>query len=150
MKMYRDQLALVEKTLLPLLHAMPASLYDFAPVTGVRTFGEQARHLATLLFLTSAIILGECSPYAPGDNDNGPANIATKDQVLAYLAEALAYARKAMDSLTEANHLEVIATYFGPMPKAEVAAGIIYHSYNHYGQLVVYARINGVAPAQSL
>jgi hypothetical protein len=30
-----------------------------------------------------------------------------------------------------------------------VAAGIAFHSYDHYGQLVVYARMNGVTPPAS-
>ena len=37
----------------------------------------------------------------------------------------------------------------GSQPRIEVAAGVAYHSYNHYGQMVVYARIRGVVPPAS-
>jgi len=57
----------------------------------------------------------------PDPNDNGPADIRTKAQVIEY----------------------------GAMTKAAVASGIAYHSYNHYGQMVVYARMNGVVPPAS-
>ena len=62
---------------------------------------------------------------------------------------SLAYARRAMASLTEKNQLDPLNTYFGPQPRVAVAAGVAYHSYNHYGQLVVYARMNGIVPPAS-
>ena len=152
-EMYLHQVKLVEDDVLSLARAMPAEKYDFAPsqgtFTGVRTFGEQVRHLATMIYMTAAIVLEEKSPYGPGPGDNGPASIRSKDEVVEYLQGSLAYARKAVSSLTEKNHLDPIKTYFGPMARSAVAAGIAYHSSNHYGQMVVYARMNGIVPPSS-
>lgn len=152
-KMYEDQLRLVEEDVVPLARAMPAEKYNFAPsgdgFTGVRTFGEQVRHLATMIYMTAAIVLEEKSPYGPGKSDNGPEGIESKADTLKYLYGSLAYARRAMTSLNEKNGLDLLNTYFGPMPRAAVAAGIAYHSFNHYGQMVVYARMNGIAPPAS-
>jgi uncharacterized damage-inducible protein DinB len=151
--MYLHQVKLVEDDVLSLARAMPAEKYDFAPTqgafTGVRTFGEQVRHLATMIYMTAAIVLEEKSPYGPGRGDNGPASITSKDQVLEYLQGSLAYARKAMSSLTNQNQLDTVKTYFGPMARSAVAAGVAYHGFNHYGQMVVYARMNGVVPPSS-
>ena len=116
---------------------------------GVRTFGEQVKHAATMIYMTAAIVLQEKSPYGPGTNDNGPDSIQGKEQIVEYLRGSLAYARKAMASLTEKNQLDLVKTYFGPQPRVAVAAGVAYHSYNHSGQLVVYARMNGVVPPAS-
>jgi len=144
---------------LRLAEAMPADKYNFTPAefaagkgafTGVRTFGEQVRHLATMIYMTSAIMMQERSPYGPGTNDNGPDDIRTKAQVVEYLKGSFAYARKALATLTEKNHLDPVGTYFGAMTKAAVASGIAYHSYNHYGQMVVYARMNGIVPPSSV
>jgi hypothetical protein len=150
---YLRQLALVESDVVGLAQAMPADAYDFRPAGGaftdVRTFGEQVRHLATMIYMTAALVLGEKSPYGPGPNDNGPATIQGKAQIVEYLQGSIAYARRAMTSLTEKNHLDSVSTYFGSQPRIEVAAGVIYHSYNHYGQMVVYARMNGVVPPAS-
>ena len=52
-------------------------------------------------------------------------------------------------SLDCRSQLDPLRTYFGSQPRVEVAAGIAYHSYNHYGQMVVYARMNGVVPPAS-
>jgi hypothetical protein len=98
---------------------------------------------------TAAIVLEERSPYGPGTNDNRPDSVRSKDEIDEYLQSSLAYARKAMSSLTIKNHLDPVKTYFGPMAKADVAAGVAYHSFDHYGQMVVYARINGVIPPSS-
>jgi hypothetical protein len=152
---YQHEVDLVEHDVLSLAEAMPADKYDFTPAafapgkgafTGVRTFGEQVRHLATMIYMTSAIVMQERSPYGPGANDNGPNDIRTKAQTVEYLKGSFAYARKAIATLNEKNHLDSVGTYFGAMTKAAVASGIAYHSYNHYGQMVVYARMNGVTP----
>ena len=143
-------LALVEHDVVSLANAMPGDRYDFRPAVGAfrdaRTFGEQVAHLATVIYITAAIVLEERSPYAPGANDNGPADVRGKDAIVAYLESSMAYARQAMASLTERNALEPLKTCFGTQPRSQVAAGIIYHSYDHYGQMVVYARLNGVVP----
>ena len=152
-EMYAKQVDLVEHDLVGLAKAMPAEKYDFRPAgpgfTDVRTFGEQVKHAATMIYMTAAIVLQEKSPYGPGRNDNGPDVIRGKEQIVEYLEGSIAYARKAMASLTEKNQLDPLQTYFGPQPRVAVAAGVAYHSYNHYGQMVVYARMNGVAPQAS-
>jgi DinB superfamily len=150
---YLRQVKLVEDDVLSLARAMPAGKYGFAPsqgaFTSVRSFGDQVKHLATMIYMTAAIVLEEKSPYGPGTNDNGPDSIRSKEEILEYVQGALAYARKAMTSLTEKNQLDPIPTYFGPMARSAVAAGVAYHSYNHYGQMAVYARMNGIVPPSS-
>ena len=152
--LHNRQLDLLERDLVGLAQAMPAELYDSRPgdgaFTGVRTFGEQIRHIATMIYMTAAIVLGEKSPCGPGADDNGPDTVQGKDQILAYLEGSLDYARQAIASLTVDNQLEPLRTYFGTQPRVEVAAGLMYHSYNHYGQMVAHARLRGVVPPSSV
>jgi hypothetical protein len=151
--MHQNLLTLVETDVVSLAEAMPADKYDFKPTSGefagVRTFGEQVKHLATMIYMTAAIVLEEKSPYGPGTNDNGPDDVRGKAQIVDYLKASIAYARRAMASLTEQNALDPLKTYFGSQPRTEVAAGVVYHSYDHYGQMVVYARMNGIVPPSS-
>lgn len=153
-RIYLDQLDLVEHEVMALVETMPADAYGFAPMdgafVGVRTFGEQVAHVATMIFMTAARVLEEPSPSGPGRHNNGPEHLQSKAELVAYLRESLAYARRALESLTVENHLEPVASVFGEMPRAAVAAGIAYHSFNHYGQMVVYARMNGVVPPASV
>ena len=148
-----NQLTLVEQDVVSLADAMPAEKYDFRPTagafTGVRTFGEQVRHLATMMFMTAAIVLEERSPYGPGINDNGPDDVIGKAAIIDYLKAAITYSRKAAAFVNEKNALDPLKTYFGSQPRLEIAEGLAYHSYDHYGQMVVYARLNGIVPPAS-
>ena len=150
--MFMNQLDLIDREIVSLAEAMPADRYDFRPTdgafTGVRTFGEQVRHLATMIYMTTAIVRQERSPYGSGTNNNGPEELRTKADIVNYLKASIAYARTA--GLNEKNALDPLKTYFGSQSRQEVAAGITYHSYNHYGQMVVYARMNGVVPPASV
>ncbi len=152
--MYDEQVALVEHEVVSLAKAMPADAYDFAPTegrfAGMRSFGEQVTHLATMIYMTSALVLEERSPYGPGTHNNGPDELRSKDNVLPYLTDAIAYARRAVATLTVDNHLDPVPSAFGSIPRSAVAAGIAFHSFNHYGQMVVYARMNGVIPPASV
>jgi hypothetical protein len=147
------QLELVDHDLMGLARAMPTEVYAFRPAgdgfSSARTFGEQVMHAATLMFLTAAVVLEERAPHAPGPNNNGPVAIGGKARIVAYCEDAIRYARTAMASVTRENHLDLLPTVFGPKPRIEIAAGVVYHSYNHYGQLVVYARLCGIVPPSS-
>src|SRR5690349_17470669 len=108
--MCTKQLDLVEHDVVSLAEAMPADKYDFRPpgetFMTARTFGEQVKHVATLIYLTAAIIVQEKSPHAPGTNDNGPDSVQGKAQIVEYLQSSIAYARRAVGSLTEENALD--------------------------------------------
>src|SRR5262245_1652189 len=97
---YLHEVDLVEADVLSLAKAMPAEKYTFKPADGavrdVRTFRDQVMHLATMIYMTSAIVLQERSPYGPGEADNGPDDLQSKNQVIEYLQGSFAYARKAM------------------------------------------------------
>src|SRR5215471_14349680 len=96
-ELFNRQLDLVETDLVSLARAMPADKYDFRPTVGafdnVRTFGEQVKHAATMIYMTAAIVLEERSPFGPGTNDNGPDEVVGKEQIVGYLENAIAYAR---------------------------------------------------------
>jgi uncharacterized damage-inducible protein DinB len=152
--MYLHEIDLVENDVISLAKAMPAGKFDFVPTqgtfAGARSFGEQIKHLATMIYMTAAISMQETSPYGPGKANNGPETIRTKDEIISYLQGSFAYARKAAKALTTANHLDTVKTYFGPQTRAGVLAGVAFHSFDHYGQMVVYARLNGIAPPSSV
>jgi hypothetical protein len=154
-QVYDGQVKTIEREILGLAQAMPADKYNFAPAngtfTGVRTFALQVRHIATMIYTISASILEEKPPVDTGKTDNGPDTLVTKDQIIDYFKGALAYAHKAVGSLTQKNMLDPVPSPFGrgTMQRMAAAGVIAYHSYDHYGQMVVYGRMNGVIPGAS-
>ena len=154
-QIYDGQVSSIEREILPLVQAMPADKFDFAPTNGtfagVRTFALEARHDATMIWRISASVLGEQPPLDTGPGDNGPDTLKTKDQIVDYFKGAVAYAHKSMSSITQQNMLDQVPSPFGPgkTSRLEAAEFMGLHTYDHYGQMVVYARMNGVVPPAS-
>jgi len=154
---YDAQVRVVEGDVVRLATKMPADKYNFAPTSpgefkGVRTFGLQVRHIATVMYMVSAAALAEKPPVDLGPTDNGPDSLKTKDQILNYLKGALAYAHKAARNLTAENQLDDVKNPFGgsgTIKRGEAVGDIGWHSFDHYGQMVVYARMNGVVPGDA-
>ena len=148
---------LEEKQVLGAAEAMPAKKYSFAPrggeFRGVRTFGEQLKHIAADNYLLGAGILGERPPVDVGARESGPDRVHGKPAILAYLKESFAYMRRAAASVDQAN--AVIPTpSVSPWPKGTatrlgVAVEDCVHTWDHYGQLVEYLRMNGIVPPES-
>jgi len=150
---FDGQLKNVENDLIPLMEAMPAERYVFAPTSGefkgVRTFGAQAKHIATVIYQVSAVMRAEKAPVDIGANDDGPAALKTKAEIMNYVKGSLAYGHKALAGLNEKNQMDSL-NVFGSMSRIGAASMLAWHSFDHYGQMVVYARMNGVVPPASL
>ena len=153
---YDGQLKGVEGDVMGLAGAMPAAKFNFAPTSGefkgVRTFAQQAKHIATIIYMLAGAGLNQKPPVDIGADDNGPAAVQTKEQILDYLKGAFAFAHKNIATLTQKNQLDNVKSPFGggTVPRLMTASFVTAHSFDHYGQMVVYARMNGIVPPSSL
>jgi hypothetical protein len=154
-KFYDGQITSAEREIVPMAEAMPATKYSFAPTNGdfkgVRTFALQVRHIATVNYEVAAAALGEACPVDKGKDENGSNELATKEQIVKYLKDSFAYAHKAAQMLTAENQLAMIKSPFGDgqMPRVSAVSIVTWHSFDHYGQMVVYGRMNNVIPPAS-
>lgn len=154
-RLYASQLGIPENEVVSLAEAMPAEKYSFAPTggtfAGVRTFMQQVKHIATTNYIVCGAVLGKKPDIDTGKNENGSDSIKTKDQAVKYLKDSFAYCHKAVDTLTAANQLDMLPSPFGDGQMARGAAAFapVWHSFDHYGQMVEYARMNGVVPPAS-
>ena len=136
--------------------AMPADKYGFAPTDGefkgVRTFGQEVKHLAATNFILSAAALGEDPPTGAGD-ETGPETVRTKAQILDYLVESFARLGHAIDAIGN-NNPAIKSSPISPLKNADatrlaLAVESMIHAFNHYGQMVEYLRMNGIVPPAS-
>lgn len=147
------QLSSLEREFVPLVEAMPAEKFDFAPTTGefkgVRTFALQARHVATVNYIIAAALLGEKAPVDV-KSENGSDDLKTKDQIVKYVKDSFDYTHKAIKTINEKNYIEMIDGPFGNKA-SRLSIGVIplWHSFDHYGQMVEYVRMNGIIPPAS-
>jgi hypothetical protein len=152
-KVLNQELSILEYDFVPLVEAMPADKYDFTPTTGefkgVRTFAQQVGHTAQAVYKASAAMLEEKVPAGLGGGENGPDSLKTKADLVVYLKGAFTYAHKAMAKLTAANLTDEVQAEWGKAPRLFMADLVLWHSFDHYGQLVVYLRMNGIVPPAS-
>jgi hypothetical protein len=144
----------IEGEFVPAAEAMPEDKYSFAPTTGefkgVRTFGQQAKHVAAVNYILGGAILGEKPPVDTG-GENGPDTVKSKADIINYLKNSFAYVKKAAQSIDEKNMLAAIKTPFGEgtTTRLALAVGTVGHCSDHYGQMVEYLRMNSIVPPAS-
>jgi uncharacterized damage-inducible protein DinB len=150
-------LGLQEKAVVDVAEAMPAEKYDFAPTAGefkgVRTFAEQLKHIAADNYLLGAGILGENPPGDVNDDERGSSSVLTKPQIIAYLKDSFAYMHRAAAAIDDAK-APIPTPAISPWPdgtatRLGVAIEDCVHTWDHYGQLVEYLRMNGIVPSGS-
>jgi len=149
-------LGVVERNVESAAKAMPADKYGFAPTAGefrgVRSFGRQVKHLAATNYILAAAALGQDPPADAGD-EAGPDSVNSKPQVLHYLQGSFAALRRATQALDDPNPV-VKPSPISPLGSDSATRGALVvealiHSYDHYGQMVEYLRMNGVVPPAS-
>jgi uncharacterized damage-inducible protein DinB len=144
----------VERQIVGAAEAMPEDKYGFAPVNGefkgVRTFAEQIKHVAYTNRMIFSTMLGEAPP--PRDNtESGPAALKTKAEILQDLRGSFALGHRAIAAITPQNVVEPVKSPsgMGTATRLGMVTMVIGHSFDHYGQLVEYLRMNGIIPPAS-
>jgi hypothetical protein len=144
-----------EQHVVPLVDAMPANRFDFAPprafgeFAAVRTFAEQVKHLAADNYWMAALISSR-QPSREMSAETGPDSIRTKAQIMSYVDGSFAALHAAVATIDAAN---VAASMNSPSAwqrtRLSFAIDAVAHSFDHYGQLVEYLRMNGIVPPAS-
>ena len=138
--------------------ALPEEKYAYRPAEGkfknekpefgpaeVRTFAEQVKHVACANFLFAAQLDAQKPPEAC--DKGGPSPAKTKKELLIYLRDSFAAARKSVGAIDTKNMFDPIE---GPnYTRLGLATVVVWHAADHYGQMVLYLRENGIVPPAS-
>jgi uncharacterized damage-inducible protein DinB len=144
----------LEHDFVPAAEAMPEEKFDFAPTSGefksVRTYAEQIKHVAAVNYELAAALLEQKPPVDIGD-ESGPASVKSKADVLKYLKDSFAYVHKAVATINDKNVVDTVKSPFGEgkVSRMGLAMSVVGHGFDHYGQMVVYLRMNGIVPPAS-
>ncbi len=130
--------------------AMPEDKFNYKPTPAQHSFGERVLHAAQInLMLLQA--LGAKTPAPAVD-----ANATSKAASMAALQRVGEYGVAVIRELGEQGLLARIdspgplAFFMGPkLSRQRVLYFLMAHSQDTYGQLVVYARLNGITPPAS-
>lgn len=140
--------------------AMPADKWDYRPTAGMfknekpefgaelRTFAEQVKHVACANFAFAAELDGAKPPEAC--DKGGPSPAHTRAELLVYLRDSFAALKKSLSAITAKNMYHPIeGPYAGPNTRLGLAQVCIWHAADHYGQMTLYLRLNGIVPPAS-
>lgn len=123
--------------LMSLANEVPEEKFDYSPANGVRTCADILRHVAFWNLYVA--------DRARGNKANDSANELAKDQ--------FSTKKKILDALQRSNadSLDALRKQHSDLSPemAEMLVTFIEHNCEHYGQLVVYARLNGIVPPAS-
>src|SRR5215469_4482587 len=152
------EISIVEKQIVDAAEAMPEDKFDFSPeklnlpgsdYKGVRTFGEQLKHVAASNYLIWSPITGEKPPDNVNDG-KGPDNMKTKADIIKYVKDSFAFGHKAVATLNESNLVQPIPrNNRPPTTRLYLATFAPAHCFDHYGQMIEYLRMNGIVPPAS-
>jgi uncharacterized damage-inducible protein DinB len=126
----------------------PEDKYDFKATPSQRSFAEQLLHVSASMYYFTDPAEGKKPRYA---DDPKRSEMKTKAQVVAFVkkciddgaAEIKAKGDKGMtDTVTDPESKQA-------MQVSDLAYGLVEHSGEHYGQLVVYYRLAGLVPPES-
>jgi len=142
-------LQFAEGNFLGLAEAMPEDKYSYVPAVGkfdgVRSFGEQVKHVACAQFAFFIEFEGKKPPEDCEKGGHDPAK--SKAELIKYLKDSFDYSNRVLATLTANNALDrVEGRYAGPSTKLGISVIAVWHITDHYGQLVEYLRLNGIVP----
>ena len=145
--------ARLERQLIQVAEEMPSEKFMFRPSPDVRTFGEQLRHIGAVQWVVGAGLLREKPPVDVGDGDSGPLAMTAKVEILKYAIDSFAYIRRAIRNTDDSLALELIPHPYDPentqVERLALIVGYASHGWEHYGQMTVYERMNGIIPPPS-
>jgi len=156
MRMFENQ----EYELRSAVEAMPATKWDYRPAAGmfknerpefgpseVRTFAEQVKHVACANFAFAAELNGTKPPDAC--DKGGPSPAKTRTELLTYLRDSFIAIKKPSEITVKNMYDPIEGPYAGPNTRLGLAEVCVWHVADHYGQIAVYLRENGIVPPAS-
>jgi uncharacterized damage-inducible protein DinB len=151
-KQFVSDLDTLQKKFLALAEAIPAEKYAWRPAPGVRSIGEAFMHVASEFYVYAPMAYGAArSPVIPRGQDsfkNFEAK-STKADVVKHLNEGFAYTKQTVQGVDAAAITGKQKLFGGDRTIIETSFAMTDDLHEHLGQLIAYARMNGVTPPWS-
>jgi uncharacterized damage-inducible protein DinB len=137
----------VSQQLIALAEAIPADKYSWRPAPGVRSVSEVLMHIA----LANFYLLSVTGPKMPPDmtSDDLEKTVTKKADVIDRLKRSLVAVKTARAQLKPGDLERKVKIEGKTVTVDGMYLRIIIHDNEHMGQLVAYARMNGIVPPWS-
>lgn len=137
----------VSRQLVALAEAIPAEKVAWRPAPGVRSTSEVLMHIA----LANFHLLSITGPKMPADltSPDMEKTVTAKPEVISWLKRSLDAVKTARAGLKAAGLRRRVKVNNRDATVDGMYLRIIVHANEHMGQLVAYARVNGIVPPWS-
>jgi uncharacterized damage-inducible protein DinB len=137
----------VSRQLVALAEATPADKFSWRPAQGVRSMSEVYMHIA----LANFYLLSVTGPKMPADikAENMESAVTAKSGVIDWLKCSLEAVKTAHAKMTPGELQRKVKVNDRDATVDGMYLRIIVHANEHMGQLVAYARMNGIVPPWS-
>lgn len=125
---------------------MPEDKFGFKPTPAQRDYREQILHIAQ----TNARFLGMLGGSTPAPNVDP--KMMGKAAVIKAMDDTFDYGIVFLKQQTDQTMLQPVANppgFLGPSTRSRMFTFLIGHTWDIYGQMVVYLRLNGLVPPRS-
>jgi len=138
----------VGRKLIAMAEDFPEDKYDFKPTPAQRSFAEQLLHAANSNYFFTNPAMG-LKP--PAEEDPKRENYKTKAAVVEFVKKAFADGAAVIKQKGDKGMNDLLVDPFAnqQVRTSDMAWGLLEHSGEHYGQLVVYYRVAGLVPPES-
>jgi hypothetical protein len=139
-----QDLEIVQKKMVALANAVPVDKFTWRPSPDSRSFAEVFLHVAGERYQ----ILGLGGAVSPADFNGKTYEKSTTDraEIVAQLNKTWDFAEKTINGMSNADFAKLLPK-LGPQANAgDVVYILVADAHEHLGQLVAYARVNGVVP----
>jgi uncharacterized damage-inducible protein DinB len=142
---YDGEWSHVSRQLIALAEATPADKFSWRPAPGVRSMSEVYMHIAIANFYLLSVT-GAKEPDVPDELEK---TVTTKEDVIRWLKRSLEAVKTARTQLKPGDLQRKVKIEGKVVNVDGMYLRIIIHDNEHMGQLVAYARMNGIVPPWS-
>jgi len=135
----------LKPVMMAIANAMPEEKFSYKSTPAQRDYGQQIMHVAAANMMYLRFFGGKAA--APAFNRNA----TSKADILQALAASFDYGEALIREQTDESMLQNVQTnqFLGSSSRARVIYFLIGHTWDIYGQMAVYLRLNGIVPPRS-
>ncbi len=137
----------IGRKLIAMAEDFPEDKYSYKPAPESRTFGAMLLHVAGSMYYFTDLAEGKKPRYPDDPKQN---DLKTKSQIVAFVKQCVADGAAEIKKKGDMGLNEAVNDGGPHLDRLyDLAYGLIEHSGEHYGALVVYYRNNGMVPPES-
>jgi len=139
----------VGRKLIAIAEDLPEDKYDYKPNPDSRTFLAQLIHASASMYYFTDPAQGK-KPHLPDDPKREDLHLQTKADIVVFVKKCVQDGADVIKAKGDKGMSESVVAGGPTLTRiGDLAFILAEHSGEHYGQLVVYYRINGMVPPES-